>query len=310
MLWPFSVNGVNMEERKYSSKIGCALFAMAAATYMAQLCLAAYVYVFKSLIASSRWFSAILVIVGFYFCGLPVFWAMMKKTCLPEAYIEKSGEEKRLSWRKFPEIYVMCMGLGYIFSILGVLISSAVTAITGNVTQNPVSQMADISGFLPMVVLSGILAPLVEEIIFRKILLKKTLIFGERAAVIFTSAAFALVHMNLYQFFYAFVIGVILGRTAILSGDIKYCIALHSAVNLTGSALMPFISGLPAGGTVSLILMLFLILGGVRLSRKHGELLLSSDDSDCFWHPSRLYFNLGVGAYVLLCIAGFIYSVI
>ena len=78
-----------------------------------------------------------------------------------------------------------------------------------------------------------ILAPVVEEMIFRGYMLNSLLsFFGEKAAVIISSGVFAACHVNLIWMIYAFAIGLILGRTAIKKDNILYGIVLHGGFNL------------------------------------------------------------------------------
>ncbi len=54
-----------------------------------------------------------------------------------------------------------------------------------------------------------IVIPIVEELLYRGIVLQRCVAaFGERAAVFVSAAVFGLLHMNLAQFVYAAVFGV------------------------------------------------------------------------------------------------------
>ena len=60
-------------------------------------------------------------------------------------------------------------------------------------------------------------------------------IYGDRIAIIFSSVAFGLMHGNLYQIFYAALLGALLGYVYIRTRDVRYTIAIHAAVNFLGS---------------------------------------------------------------------------
>ncbi len=60
--------------------------------------------------------------------------------------------------------------------------------------------------FVTMVVM----APICEEILFRKILIDRIRLYGDKAAILVSSVVFGLSHGNFYQFFYAFGIGLVL----------------------------------------------------------------------------------------------------
>lgn len=88
-------------------------------------------------------------------------------------------------------------------------------------------------GSLSLVLLTSlVIAPLVEEIVFRGALLcalQKSL--NGWLAVLISSVLFALVHMNPVQMIYAFVLGVILCVLRLKSGSLWGCVAMHIAFN-------------------------------------------------------------------------------
>lgn len=88
-------------------------------------------------------------------------------------------------------------------------------------------------GSLALVLLTSlVIAPLVEEIVFRGALLKalqKSL--NLPIAVLTSSALFALVHINPVQMGYAFVLGLILCILRLKSGSLWGCVAMHIAFN-------------------------------------------------------------------------------
>ena len=66
-----------------------------------------------------------------------------------------------------------------------------------------------------MVIYTCLVAPFMEELLFRGVLLRKARRFGDRTAVVFTAVMFGLMHGNLNQFLYAVVIGLVLGYLAV-----------------------------------------------------------------------------------------------
>ena len=106
----------------------------------------------------------------------------------------------------------MCLGLGYIFNFLGVFLDVFFSIFTGvpATDMNPVMDALD--ELTPgMVIYTCLIAPFMEEFIFRGVLLKKARRFGDRTAVVFCAVMFGLMHGNLNQCLYAVVIGLILG---------------------------------------------------------------------------------------------------
>ncbi len=87
-----------------------------------------------------------------------------------------------------------------------------------------------------LLMLCIILGPIVEEIMFRGILLK---MFGASVgvvmSVIITSALFAGSHGGLVQIAYTFVLGLVLGVVRYKSTSLWSAIALHMSFNLSGA---------------------------------------------------------------------------
>ena len=80
---------------------------------------------------------------------------------------------------------------------------------------------------------SGILAPIVEEFIFRYFIINQFKSKGLKKAIIISSIAFGLMHMNLIQSTYAFILGLILGYLYTKNNEFNLirCILFHITVN-------------------------------------------------------------------------------
>ena len=85
-----------------------------------------------------------------------------------------------------------------------------------------------------------ILSPIFEEILCRKMILTRLLPYGEVPAILLSSIIFACIHGNLFQFVYAFGIGVILSLLYLRTGRLRYCMVLHIIVNALGSLFSVF----------------------------------------------------------------------
>lgn len=93
---------------------------------------------------------------------------------------------------------------------------------------------------LPFVALLG---PIAEEFLFRKFMIDRLSIYGDKLAIIVSAVAFGFFHGNLYQFFYAALLGLILGYLYTKTRNVWYPIALHMAINFFSSLtvlLLPF----------------------------------------------------------------------
>jgi membrane protease YdiL (CAAX protease family) len=91
---------------------------------------------------------------------------------------------------------------------------------------------------LATVLIGCVIAPVVEEMLFRGIILRGFLQRYGRAQAIWASAAlFGLAHMNIYQFVAALALGAVSGWLYARSRSLVPCIALHAAYNTALSLL-------------------------------------------------------------------------
>lgn len=86
---------------------------------------------------------------------------------------------------------------------------------------------------LLLIVLSLVVfAPVLEEIVFRGLMLNRLLTqFSERTSILIVSAAFAMCHGNLLWILYTFFAGYILTKTAMREDNILYSIVIHMGFN-------------------------------------------------------------------------------
>ena len=78
----------------------------------------------------------------------------------------------------------------------------------------------------------AILGPIVEELLFRKLMIDRFSVYGDRIAIIVSAVAFGLFHGNFYQLFYAAFLGLILGYMYTKTRNILYPVLLHISINL------------------------------------------------------------------------------
>ena len=102
----------------------------------------------------------------------------------------------------------------------------------------PISIPDDFWGIVLTFVSSVIIPAIVEELLFRGALLHTLLPHGHMFAIIFSSAAFSIMHCNPLQFLYAFFGGLIFSYATIKSGSIFFSIILHFTNNFISFALL------------------------------------------------------------------------
>ena len=90
------------------------------------------------------------------------------------------------------------------------------------------------AGTMMMQILAScVVVPIAEELLFRGVVQKRcTRLAGERAGIIFAALLFGTIHVNLVQFLYAAVLGLILGFIVQKTKRISLAVVGHAAANL------------------------------------------------------------------------------
>lgn len=85
---------------------------------------------------------------------------------------------------------------------------------------------------LPSIVATCLLAPILEEMLFRGIILRSFLNqYSRSTAILWSALFFGLAHLNIYQFVVAFMLGTVAGWLYERSRSLIPCIALHGFYN-------------------------------------------------------------------------------
>ncbi|MGI6264667.1 MAG: CPBP family intramembrane glutamic endopeptidase [Acutalibacteraceae bacterium] len=78
---------------------------------------------------------------------------------------------------------------------------------------------------------TALLPGILEEMVFRGYLLTALRRYGDRYAILVTSLLFALLHANVLQIPFAFIVGLICGYLVVVTGNIWTAVALHAFNN-------------------------------------------------------------------------------
>ena len=223
------------DAKRYFSHFGWFAFIFTLLSSIAVSLISRIVYKFSPEIYSHWLFGELLSPIVFYVIALPV--ALIPLLRLPR--IAPARAEMPLShWWQGLSICMALMMLGnYVSSIILTLIEGY----TGIQTQNPIENAVSRAPLWGTFVFIVVLAPILEEIVFRGILCKRLLFLGEGYAVVLSSACFALVHGNFYQLFYAFTLGCFFSFIYVKTGKLRYSILYHMAINFIGGFLSQII---------------------------------------------------------------------
>lgn len=317
--------------RRVFSRIGFALCAM---LIIATVCQFLWVNIPSYFLGTENWFTSsswgfwIGSFAPLYLIAIPVGVLILHK--LPT---EKT-ESIKLTTRQFLTFIPMCMCLMYAGNLVGTILS---LILSGGQAQNNLLTYAMDTNPIKILVMV-ILAPVLEELVFRKLLIDRTRKYGEKTAVIFSAFLFALFHQNLYQFFYAFALGLIFGYIYIRTSKLGYTVILHAFINFLGSVVAPWLlSKVDIEGLANLTsttqteqiteelisilpgYLLFMMYSAILVSMSiWGMVLLIVKSKRTQWQEAQsqlqkgsviktVYLNVGMILFIVLCSATTIY---
>ena len=239
------------------SKSFFAVSALAAVTMLAELCIQLLVRRFAPEIKDSGWYIWALTIISLIGCGFPVYFLIMRT--IPDS---PKKEISKIRPSDFVMFFFICCAAMYLSNFITQFISLAIRLIKGGELLNPLDAIVN-SNYIIAFIYAVLIAPVFEEIIFRKLLLNKLRRFGDLPAILMTGLAFGLFHFNFLQFFYAAVLGFLFAYITIRSNTIAYSVILHMIVNFIGTSAAFFVMKLNIAFAMLLALWVFtaLILG-------------------------------------------------
>ena len=151
-------------------------------------------------------------------------------------------------------LFLALVCISYACMIVGNLIGIGVNSLLSPNSVELIGQLATAAGpTVEMVLAIAVLAPVFEELVFRKVLVDRVLPYGEWPAILFSGLCFGLFHGNLSQFFYAALLGMVLAYVYIRTGNILYTIGIHACINFLGGVLPVLV---PAATYVVLLIAL------------------------------------------------------
>ncbi|MEE1296336.1 MAG: CPBP family intramembrane glutamic endopeptidase [Bifidobacterium sp.] len=178
----------------------------------------------------SSWLALVINDVVLYCLAIPIGYMIISTVPVEPTH------RYRLPARRFCALLVMCVPLMYGGSIIGQLLAGALSSGTST---NRIDSFVDSGSWLLTSVAMVVIAPIVEEWLFRKQVISRLRRYGERTAILVSALLFALFHVNLYQFFYAFALGLMFGYVYTRTSALRYSVAMHMIVNFVGAVISP-----------------------------------------------------------------------
>lgn len=169
--------------------------------------------------------------VPLYLIAMPIAVMLMGKSTVIET--RKFDMKPGL----FFKLLLMCLPMMWAGSVFGSMLSMVLS--NGEATDR-VADLAMQTNIWNVVFLV-IVGPIFEEWLFRKQLIDHTRKYGEKTAILLSGLAFGLFHMNLFQFFYAFLLGLMFGYIYTRTSKLRYSTAMHMIINFNGGVLAPWV---------------------------------------------------------------------
>ncbi len=217
------------------SKVGFKFFLFAFLTTVLGL-VANYVlnrYYYDFAVEYSDYISLAMTAILYYALGFPFI--VLLTGNIPITVREKSN----ISFGRFLKFVAITAGLAGIGTVIGI-VPHYILTMSGSsgqqleTTTDLLGIVFDTNQFI-MVGVVGILAPIFEELLFRKVLVDRLSGYGETLAIVASGLMFGLFHGNFQQAVFAALIGGFFAYVYLRTGRIIYTILLHMCVNLTTS---------------------------------------------------------------------------
>ncbi len=167
----------------------------------------------------------------------------------------KTAQKPERGTLKFGWWFVMflcCFGIGGIGQLIGSIVNGIVLA-PANILNLVISSTLSGSNIVAELLYAddswiyllfgiltvGIIVPILEELIFRRLVINSTCKYGYGAAIMISAFTFAVYHGNFVQFFYAFGLGLLFAYIYCKTGKLRYTVLLHMGYNLYAAMIIP-----------------------------------------------------------------------
>ncbi len=165
-----------------------------------------------------------------YLISMPAAWLILRPA--PRAQLGNGGA-KLGGYGLFAAVLIS-IGLMQLGNYVGNFVNNTISIICGRASYSGLDSTLMESNPLVVLLVVVVIGPVAEELIFRRLLIDRLAVFGAPTAAVMSALAFALVHGNLQQYFYAFALGLFFAFIYLRTGKIKNSIILHMIMNFVG----------------------------------------------------------------------------
>lgn len=219
------------QAKKVFSRLGWCYITGTVIVYVLQIVVGYFLGILKPEWANNMSMSMSLILSGLvtYGCGMPVI------VLMAQGMESQTIERHKMKWWQFVVALIMCYSLMYVSNIVGNIITAGIGMWKGSAVDNDLVSYVTDSSMLVNFVLMVVVAPIVEEYVFRKVIVDRTVKYGQGIAIVTSGLMFGLFHGNLNQFAYAVGLGAFFAFIYIKTGNLKITIGMHAIINFMGS---------------------------------------------------------------------------
>ncbi|MCQ2969194.1 MAG: CPBP family intramembrane metalloprotease, partial [Clostridium sp.] len=250
--------------RRVFSRVGLATAIMGIVVNAVQMLIITIFNKVNPSFESNGWFKYLLIAVSFYLIGFPLCCLILKG--IPDGQKRK---ESNLTFWGFIKFFLISYFVMVLLNLFTMGFLWIIGIIKGTDVVNPLENVLSGSSIWATIIFAGILSPIIEEILFRGVMLNKLKTYGDKIAIITTALLFGLFHENFSQFFYAVGLGIIFAYVTLKTGTIKYSIGLHIVINMMGSVIGTQVIGNSTATMIFGIIIWIFVIAGLILFIKN-----------------------------------------
>lgn len=230
---PISVD--KYEAKQYFTKLGLAVLVLRVVTTALQYAFSYLFYYLAPNIYNAWWFIWALSLLPLYLVAFPLFYKTLPKP------IKKPDARKPYGAGRLTVTCIISMTTMMIVNYAAFYLVEFIRYASGGKLggMDVLNEAVNASPIWVTAICTCVLAPILEEIVFRKLIIDRVKPFGELRACLVSALIFGLFHGNLRQFMYAAAIGFIFSYVYVKTNNIVYSIAMHAGINLLGSVIIP-----------------------------------------------------------------------
>lgn len=292
---------MQLSYRKVISRVSLLYCGLLVATLALQSVCSVLIHAAFPAFEQSSWYLWVVSYVPLYGVAFPLF-LLLARRLAPHG---PAPTPRPLALRSQGRILILAFGAMYTGSLVTSLVMLGVGALRGSPVQNPTAVMQENSNVWANLIFGCILAPVGEEIMFRKTLYEKIGLYGERVYILVGAGLFALFHANFSQMLYAYLAGMVFCFAYSRTGELLYTIGIHILVNLVGMVILPLaVNNSVAAAALSLLVYACLIYAWVLFFRLRREISLQPGPQSPGEHALRSsLLNFGMLINLLLTLA-------